>query len=500
MDHVAARRGRVAAIAIAIVCGVAVSAASYAGPAPGRRIVVISDLHLGAGRLPDGQWDPYEDFRWQDDIRPFFEWLRSKPTDLVLNGDTFELWQSRTVACVHDDLDAGCSEAEARVRLAKVLAAHRDVLDLLRRFADRNGNRLFIVPGNHDAALLFAGVAADVVRAVGARPGRVTVVSSGFWRSERGDVVVFHGHQMDDANAFAGWPQPFIEHRDVRYLRRPVGERIVQSFVNEAESRYEVVDNIGSDVAAFGHAVAADGLRGLAPHDVGVVVKLLQSGISRNQLADILGRRSAAPREDAWDVAAERQKGARFFADSVPRRSAGYDAMRAAVASGDLDAAFRELSDADLIAICMNRSALAAAGEDIAECAPATLGRGMQEVHDDLPGRIHNTLASIGAVAARIVVVGHTHAASRMTLADRDDGHRIVLLNDGAWQRTMSDAEFEQFQKTRHISATTALGRLRLRDLPPCYSYVVIDAGADPKLLRWTEDRGKWRGRDSCNR
>ena len=59
-----------------------------------RHIVVIGDLHMGLGREPSGAWHPSEDFRWAEEFQRFLEVLSDRATagtDLILNGDTFEL-------------------------------------------------------------------------------------------------------------------------------------------------------------------------------------------------------------------------------------------------------------------------------------------------------------------------------------------------------------------------------------------------------------------------
>src|SRR5262245_26332016 len=99
-----------------------------------RLIVVISDLHLGVGhvRVGDlgvdgdliklGEWHPYEDFRWSKELDSFLSYVNrvgNGATDLVLNGDTFELWQSAVDDCRYDDPDLGCSEQEAVDRIKR---------------------------------------------------------------------------------------------------------------------------------------------------------------------------------------------------------------------------------------------------------------------------------------------------------------------------------------------------------------------------------------------
>ena len=94
-----ARAGVPAVVVMAIVASVA---ALDSQTSTSRLVVIASDLHLGAGRSASGEWLPIEDFRWQEDFASFLEAIDEAgkgATDLVLNGDTFEVWQSTTDDC-----------------------------------------------------------------------------------------------------------------------------------------------------------------------------------------------------------------------------------------------------------------------------------------------------------------------------------------------------------------------------------------------------------------
>ena len=233
------------ALRVVLVAG---ACASATAPAPAvradagspRTIVIISDLHLGVGKDPaTGDWHAFEDFRWAPEFTRFLAAVNkagSGRTDLVLNGDTFELWQSLRDDCTVADV--GCSEADARRRIGHVIAQHRDELDALADFARAGENTVTIVPGNHDAALLFPAVAAAVVDALAVPAPRVRVELRGSWISPDGLVYAEHGHQIGhEVNRFEGWPTPFVE-RGQRFLRRPWGEQFVQAFYNDFERRY----------------------------------------------------------------------------------------------------------------------------------------------------------------------------------------------------------------------------------------------------------------------
>src|SRR6266581_4623679 len=69
--------------------------------------VFISDLHFGVGKdIATGKWNNLEDARWAPEFSSFLhaiDRVGGGATDLVLNGDTFELWQSTQKDCVYPD-------------------------------------------------------------------------------------------------------------------------------------------------------------------------------------------------------------------------------------------------------------------------------------------------------------------------------------------------------------------------------------------------------------
>ena len=83
---------------------------------------------MGPGRNETGAWRVEEDFRWGDEFAIFLEALDAAgggATDLVLNGDTFELDRSPGESCAADDPALGCTEPDALARLESVLAGTR---------------------------------------------------------------------------------------------------------------------------------------------------------------------------------------------------------------------------------------------------------------------------------------------------------------------------------------------------------------------------------------
>ena len=535
-------RGRGTAVFGLVLVALAVPASAISQPAPTeggspRRVVVLSDLHLGEGRGADGAWSPYEDFRWPEDLRGFLAALADEggPTDLVLNGDTFELLQASDGACANDDPALGCGEAEALARLERVLAAHGAEVAALAAFASAGGNRLTLVPGEHDAALLFPAVGRRAVAAFGAGPGRVSVAREGYWRSVDGLIHAEHGHQIGRrADRFADWPAPFTTGSGPRRLTRPWGQSVVQALYDRWEPRFPIVDNLADEGAGV-RALAAAGVEdaGAAAPDL---LRFLLFRMSWQQFRMDLDRGDVEP--PVWDLARVREEGPRFLVDSLPDDDRFKPLAVRALDAGRLTALMEALGDDELAALCDHRAALRRArrrferiltqldptGPPVAECprTPETAAPRFDYFwgsRDRVFGRHLAQLADPRPVA--VLVHGHTHLADyrqgnftrvevgRTYVVDGFSPVRgaaePVVVNGGAWQRTATPRQLDEHRRRRGMSEAEVLESLRPEHLPPCYSFVRIDPYADrpaPPVLRYWRQAGDgtWATAPRCGR
>ena len=183
-------------------------------------------------------------------------------TDLVLNGDTFELWQSTTDDCRHRDARLGCTEQEALARLNAWSPRMPQISSALGTFARNGANRLILVPGDHDAALLLPSVAArrshrstlrDVWRSPLAAIGSPPMV-----RCTPNTAIRCQATRMRSPR---GRSRSSVVTGTV-HLERPPGERLAQTLVQRAgiaisdrrqlragRRRIEVRRRCGSDAA-----------------------------------------------------------------------------------------------------------------------------------------------------------------------------------------------------------------------------------------------------------
>ncbi len=427
-----------------------------------RPIVVIGDLHMGPG-------GPYEDFRWRDEFIHFLDALNAEAggTDLVINGDLFELLQSTTVPCAHGDPARGCTADEARQRLEAVIAAHAAELTAIGRFAAAGSNRVHVVPGDHDAALLLPPVWRRALASFAAPEGRVVLAASGRWVSPDGRVHVEHGHQLPlSADRFANWPNPVIVHDGRSYLERPWGEQVILPFYNRTEARYPIVDNIAEEGAGAKFVAAA--LNERPPEGAASLLRFLLTKTTWQQFRmDLDDGEVQAPE---WDLARIRRDLPPFLAASLPGDDPFTTVLKHATAE-ELNAAGPTLSDEQIEAVCDYRAAirrarrrmervltqLAGVGPPAAECPrlPETVGPAFEYYWRSRDRQVARHVGD--AAGIETIVFGHTHLLDRPFRPSGDRGP--VVVTTGAWQRTVHPLQITQLEA-------------QLESLAPCYSFI----------------------------
>ena len=509
-----------------------------------RLVAVIADLHMGPGRNETGAWHVEEDFRWGDEFALFLEALDAEgggATDLVLNGDTFELDRSPGESCAADDPALGCTEPDALARLESVLAAHADTIGSLAEFAGSGFNRVFLVPGEHDAALLFPAVAQRVEQALGAPGARAAVAAAGSWRSEDGRIYVEHGHQIGwRADRFEAWPEPFVERAGQRHLTRPLGARTVDAFFDEHEARYPVIDNFADEGAGLVHGLAAEGTADLgaaAP----ALLRYILFRMPWQQFRLDLDAGDVQP--PVWDLDAARAQGPALLVDSLPNDHRFKPLARRAQEDGLLTALTDELNDDEIVALCDYRAASRRArrrfervltqfdpqGPPVRECPRLPDSRGglfdyFWRTRDLVyGGRLEAAQDGAPAAAGPIAVFVHNHthlvdwrqSVLELTRLGRTvivhgfspvrNALSPVVINGGPWQRTITPVQFGRLQAEHGLSDAELLGALRPEHLAPCHGFVQIDPYEDtpvlPAIRYWRQaESGDWEMAARCGR
>jgi UDP-2,3-diacylglucosamine pyrophosphatase LpxH len=448
-----------------------------------RAVVVVSDLHFGEGKQGDG-WSPIEDFRWTDDFKGLLDTLQAhwpSGVDLVLNGDTFELWQSSSVTCGKSgDPDLGCSEDQADARLKRVLEQHAQSIADLNGFA-KEKNHVWIVPGNHDAALLMQKVGDRLRSAFTSR--NVHLQTSGAFVSEDGLVVAEHGHMIgEDPNNLKDWPRPYRKVGQDMFMNSPWGEQFVKQYYDAWERKYPILDNITEELAGAGYAMKREGVANslMATKDF---LRFYVLGVSWAQLGGTLGEKKYegnAPPD--WDTSKIDQA---TLAALLPAT----DPVRGLLLNGQVTFLPQSLGDEQLRLLCDR--ALAERKGRPGKDFPCSLKNGtlglfgegfLRRRKDVIFDHIQKLRAKL-APGMVTYVFSHTHRAEMPYLARMKGPFQPKVVNTGAWQRIVTP---EQIAK-RFSPPESVLDNLTLEQLPRCYSFVAIEPGGEkePQLLRY---------------
>lgn len=497
-----------------------------------RKIVIISDLHMGVGKNPEnGEWYETEDFRWTEEFSLFLEKISKlgSGTDLIINGDLFELLQPLNYNCNHENnKNLSCTENEAIERLEPILKAHHAELKVLGMFADTGDNRIIMLPGNHDAALQFKAVSNMVLESIPAKDGRVCIASEGYWRSVDGFIYAEHGHQIgEDVNNFKeNWPEPFIEKDGIKYLKRTWGEGFVQKFYNKIENKYPIIDNLSEETIGVKYGIAAEGLENTLD-DIDDFLKFYLFQVSWEQFRQSLGPGTEQETRN-WDVeAVKKENNKRFLIESLspsPENDLIRTMAEKALHEGTLELSPKALSDNEIITLCNQRAVFKELqiknGEKVTvETCPRkdkTLGALTQyflsndyKVFEEYLEKRYQELKTDKKKNPdfEIFIYGHTHKAHSY-----DKFYNKIKLprywepkifNSGAWQRVITPEQLEKLSARKKLKNSEVLHKLIPEDLSPCYSFIIIDydykGRPNAQLKYWSlNNKVTWEVADNC--
>ena len=433
-----------------------------------RLTVIVSDLHLSEASALDA-------------LVPFLAAMAERADgagELVLNGDIFAL--------------GAVAEAEAGTKLESILVVQTLVLEAIASFA--RANRVVLVPGHDDAALLFPSVAARLEQRL---PG-VKVATRGLWISEDARILVEHGHQLaGDPYRWERWPSDAIDGKT------SWGQRELDALYAKKVAEFPLVASFAGRVAGLKYALSIE----RQPQISNELLKLFLLEVSWQQFRRDLELEVEAPE---WDLVATRAAGDALLLQSIPEDDPLYEAWR------DSEVVAESLTDAELRQVCDYRAAvrrarrrmergltqLARVGPVVAECPRIESSRdpSFSYFWSERDARYQDRLASF-AGSPDFYIHGHTHLPDRgFNVGTDQTGPHIS--NTGAFRRVVTPGAFEVMKEATKQSREELLRTLRPDELPECYSFVVIEPYEDeprPGQWYWTRgDDGSWETARRC--
>lgn len=202
--------------------------------------LVVSDLHLGVGRVLDnGQINSLEEFYFDEKFVEFLHFYTTgkyadAEVELIMNGDVFNLLQ----VDYNDHYLTVITEAVSLAKFKRIVKGHQVFIKALKEFAAGEGHSITYVVGNHDQGLFWPGVRAyfNEVLETNVRYKNIVYYFDG--------VHIEHGHMHEAANRLD--PRKFFLKKSLPepILNLPFGSHFFIEFVLKIKHTYPHVDKI----------------------------------------------------------------------------------------------------------------------------------------------------------------------------------------------------------------------------------------------------------------
>ena len=208
---------------------------------PPRKIkLVISDLHLGKGRvLPGGGVNPLEEFYYAEKLVEFLHYyssgaFRDYEVELIINGDFLNFLQ----VDYRGHFLTVLTESVCLEILKSIIDGHRSVFKAMAEFLARSGNSMTYVVGNHDQGMLWPACREHLNQVVGSgiRYKNIVYFIDG--------IHIEHGHMHESANRMD--PRRFFLKKNLAepILNLPFGSHFFVEHVLKIKHKYPFVDKI----------------------------------------------------------------------------------------------------------------------------------------------------------------------------------------------------------------------------------------------------------------
>lgn len=376
--------------------------------------IVVSDLHLGAGREAEG--NRLEDFGSDREFAAFLEELVAESerdtleVELIVNGDAFEMLQVPHTPSFEPDERYrardyhSSSEEDSMLKMDHIIAGHPSFFTGLRQFLQVGPPRRSVtfVKGNHDLNLHWPAVQEQIRQALDATGPRNALLGFEERRVSREGIYIEHGNQYAElVDRIADMEEPH-DHDRPGQLALPLGSWFVMNVFNKVERERYWIDGVKPITALVWYALAFDFL--FAAQAIASLIRALP-GIVVDGVLDV-----ADPRAD--------------FA----RRLEDPDQVQELAASYQQNAAFRTEFNTAVANILSPPPELPGMDAAPLVATPDPVGLG-----DQIRQRVTSSLFSMAArraaeEGARVVSFGHTHDVGVEPLPNGG-----VYINSGTW-------------------------------------------------------------------
>lgn len=171
-----------------------------------KTILVISDLHLGAGQNVNKRKNFLEDFHYDKELIEFIDYhaqlhSQKRNVELIINGDFLDILAVPFVPYFDDEF---WSEKASLDKLKMIINAHVEVFAALKRFIKFPNNKIVYIIGNHDAEMIFESLRtylSNLFPEEDRHKFTILLNTNDVYVPEKG-IVLKHGHEYELAHHF----------------------------------------------------------------------------------------------------------------------------------------------------------------------------------------------------------------------------------------------------------------------------------------------------------
>lgn len=202
--------------------------------------LVVSDLHLGAGKvLSDGSINSLEEFYYDERFAEFLNYYSAgeyadAEIELILNGDILNFLQ----VDYRGHFLSVITESVTLEILKRIVEGHPLFFTALRSFLKNGKNSITYVVGNHDQGMLWPQAREYLNQAVGTNIRFRNIVY--FFDG----VHIEHGHMHESANRLD--PKKFFVKKEIPepILNLPFGSFFFVEFVLKVKRENPIIDKV----------------------------------------------------------------------------------------------------------------------------------------------------------------------------------------------------------------------------------------------------------------
>lgn len=209
-------------------------------------ILVISDLHLSAGKTIKGKRNLLEDFHYDNELVDFLNYYsagdyENVEVELVINGDFLDFLAVPYVEFYDDEF---WSETAALAKLRMIMSAHLGVLEALKRFLSKPLKKVVYIIGNHDAEFVFDSLKEEFLTFFGEFRKNIILSNSISTHVPVKGVCIQHGHQYERAHEFDQENSVIETLNGEKYFIPPWGSYYVTNVINKYKQERSFINSV----------------------------------------------------------------------------------------------------------------------------------------------------------------------------------------------------------------------------------------------------------------